>query len=514
MAATACRSPMHADHICHPENDRRRCQVISAEYLLNTGELSDAAANLEAVTGIAPGMLEALHRHELEAWYQWMDQCTDEYRHEAWYQRWREAHLQRHQAVQRQAVLDWAHVRRGSDLFVRGLGRFNIDVAVCESLADLFGRHHRGRHRSLPFYHRYLPSEQSRLRRAAESGLRYELTWVLRPRDLQARGYFPALGRLRTDGELQPATRVGWILALPDDHPIRCHLIRFHSYWARPDNANTLHELVEAAESLSVTNVPQVGPRRAMLLSGAGVSSMIDLAHLDDDQQARVVENCTADCRALPKRVLQMVVQNAAAELPLRWSVDLTAATKPVTLLRLLRELQIARLAGPDAHYAHLDSLPDGPINTDGEQMQVLRSKHAIVQTAAHLRNCAARYATRVENKEYVLVSLVDTKSGGPKALGGLHVVRATDSHNHRHAPGGVLRWDQVVEQRNREPSLATQDAFDAYLSWLPHLGHISSAPMNDWLGRTCIMHYDSDDDDDEDDDEDDDDDDDDDDTQ
>ena len=260
-------SSVHADHICHPENDRRRCQVMTAERLLNTSELCEAAANLEAVTGITPGMLEALHRHTLEAWR--IDQDTSEYWHEAWYQRWREADLQRHQAVQRQAVLDWARVRRGSDLFVRGLGRFNIDVAVCESLAAIFHSNH--------FYSSYFPSEQRLARIArreeAERSLRYQRTWVLRPRDLQARGHFAALDRLSNldqhlwiDSALQPATnlaRLGWILALPDDHPIRCHLIRFHSYWACPDNANTLHELVEAAESLLVANVRQVGPRRA-----------------------------------------------------------------------------------------------------------------------------------------------------------------------------------------------------------------------------------------------------------
>lgn len=485
MGAITCLSSAHADHICHPENDRRRCQVMTAERLLNTSELREAAANLEAVTGITPGALEALHRHELEAWHRWMDQDTYEYRHEAWYQKWREADLQRHQAVQRQAVLDWAHVRRGSDLFVRGLGGFNIDVAVCESLADIFHSNY-WNCRARSFYSSYFPSEHSLARIArreqAERSLRYQHTWVLRPRDLQARGHFAALDRLSNldqqlwiDSALQPATnlaRLGWILALPDDHPIRCHLIRFHSYWACPDNANTLHELVEAAESLSVANVRQVGPRRATLLGEAGVSSMIDLAHLDDDRQARVVENCTADYRSLPKRVLQTLVQNAAAELPRRWPAELTAGTKPLTLLRRLRELQQARLVGPDVYFAHLDSLADGPINAYGEQMQVLRSKHAIVQTAARLSNCAASYATFVEHKEYVLICLVDTTTGAPKALGGAYVVRdltKEETASLRTVDGdpASLRWDQIVERKNRGPSLATRNAFDAYLSWL-----------------------------------------------
>lgn len=76
----------------------------------------------------------------------------------------------------------------------------------------------------------------------------------------------------------------------------------------------------------------------------------------------------------LPKPSFE--IENAAAELPRRWSAELTACTKPITLLRRLRELQIDHLTGPDVHFAHLDSLADGPIYACGEQMQVLRSKH------------------------------------------------------------------------------------------------------------------------------------------
>ena len=448
------------DHICSPKNDSRRSWVMAAgSRLLNTTELSEAAANLEAVTGITAGMLEALHRQELEAWHQDID--TSSNKHAAWYQRWKGEELERHQAAQRQAVLDWAHVRRGSDLFVRGLGRFNIDATVSKSLADVFCHAQNKAYRYWPsgsFYSIYLLAESTLVRKQeAERSLKYDNTWVLRPRDLQARGHFPELAAEKTRAQRsRHLQRVGWLLALPDDHPIRCHLIRFHSYWTRPDNANTLHELVEAAESLLVANVEQVGPRRSALLSEAGVKSMIDLAHLDDDQQAHIA-NCT---KSLPTGVLQILVQNAAAELPRRWSAELTAGTKPITLLRRVRELQTARLSGPDVHFTHLDSLADGPINACGEQLQVLRSKYAIIETAKRLRNCAASFATRVKDKRYVLVSLVDTKTGAPKALGGANVSHIGNDNQR------VVSdfWDQVVEHSNKTPSPATQAAFDAYL--------------------------------------------------
>ncbi len=434
--------------------------MAAGSRLLNTSELSEAATNLEAVTGITAGTLEALHRQELEAWHQDIEKSPN--KHEAWYQQWMGEGLERHQAVQRQAVLDWMHVRRGSDLFVRGLGRFNIDATVSKSLADVFWHAQSKPFRYCPsgsFYSIYLLAESTLVRKKeAERSIKYDNTWVLRPRDLQARGHFPALAaekiRAQRSRHLQ---RIGWLLALPDDHPIRCHLIRFHSHWTRPDNANTLHELVEAAESLLVANVRQVGPRRSTLLREAGVKSMIDLAHLDDDQQAHIAANCT---RSLPKGVLQTLVQNAAAELPRRWLAELTAGTKPMTLLRRVRELQIARLTGPEVRFTHLDSLADGPINACGEQLQVLRSKYAIIETAKRLRNCAASFATRVENKQYVLVSLVDTETGVPKALGGANVSRIGNGNQR------VVSefWDQVVERSNREPSPATQTAFDAYL--------------------------------------------------
>ena len=456
---------MHTDHICHPENDRRRCQVLAADSrLLNTSELREAAANLEAVTDITPDMLEALHRHELEGWHREMALRKKlGAKLEAWYQLWKEEMLERHIAVQRQAVLDWARVRRGSDLFVRGLGRFNIDVAVCKSLADVFAQPRQiwGYDYCKSFYTIHLHSESTSARAEQERTLKYHHTWVLRPQDVQARGHFPALdtGWIRFSG-LQPLTRVGWLLALPDDHPIRRHLIRFHAYWARPDNASTLHELVEAGEALSVAHVQQVGPQRRALLSEAGVTSMIGLAHLDDDQQARIAESCAANNRSLSKRVLRTLVQNAAAELPRRWAAELNAGAQPITLLRRLRELETTRLAGPEVHFAHLDSLADGPINAHGEQMQVLRSKHAIIQTAKRLRNCAAGYATRVKKNQYVLVSLVDTRTGAPKALGGVAVVLKLGASIPCEFGESGPNWHQIVEQSNEAPSLATQTAF------------------------------------------------------
>ena len=91
---------------------------MTSDRLLNNDSLRAAAANLQVVTSITPSMLEALHRHELDKMYTWLERDDQEYRHSAsWKERTRDLYEQ-HVATQRRAILDWACVRTGSDLFV------------------------------------------------------------------------------------------------------------------------------------------------------------------------------------------------------------------------------------------------------------------------------------------------------------------------------------------------------------------------------------------------------------
>jgi hypothetical protein len=485
---TSARSHVHlrprraSGHIGLPENASHRKQVMASDRLLNTDSLRAAAANLQMVTSITPSMLEALHRHELDKMYTWLDKhdkdVTHDWtrRHSAWWKKWTRGKCEQHVAMQRRAILDWAHVRRGSDLFVRGLGRFDISLAglrsradICTSVHELRRNHRIDRYRHVPVYQQWLPTTSCRLWWRSE----FYKPWVLRPQDLQARGYFPEIYGLFGEAqewereypweyplEMRPSwehvyksfQHVASILALPNDHPVRRHLIRFHSHWKRPEHANTLHELADAAAHLSLENVRQVGPSRSRLLREAGVLNMIALAKLDDGKQASIAQNS----KGLRKAVLQGLVRNAAEKLPSCWPDALAASAKPITLLGRLRELEIARHAGPDVHFSHLNWLPDGHINELGEQMQVLRSKHAVIEVGRRLRNCAASYVRHIENGGYVLVSLVDTNTGLPKALGGSRSMHLRD----------VLEgdaWEEIVEHSNQEPSPATRCAFRTY---------------------------------------------------
>jgi hypothetical protein len=462
---TSARSHVHlrprraSGHIGLPENANHRKQVMTSERLLNNDSLRAAAANLQAVTSITPSMLEALHRHELDKMYTWLERDDQEYRHSASWKKRKREKCEQHVALQRRAILDWACVRRGSDLFVRGLGRFDISLACLRSCADnctfiheLRLDHRIDSIRNVPAYQEWLPTTKCRIQYIAEY---YYMPWVMRPQDLQARGYFSEIYTFPERYCSYPAEATGYvasILALSNDHPVRRHLIRFHSHWKRPEHLNTLHELVEAAAQLSLENVCQVGPSRSRLLREAGVSNMIALAKLDDGQQASIAQNS----KGLRKALLQGLVRNAAEKLPSCWPDTLAASAKPITLLGRLRELEIARHAGPDVHFSHLNWLPDGPINELGEQMQVLRSKHAVIEVGRRLRNCAASYVRHIENGGYVLVSLVDTNTGLPKALGGSRSMHLRD----------VLEgdaWEEIVEHSNQEPSPATRCAFRTY---------------------------------------------------
>ena len=427
MLAAASRAFVRrGQHINQRENADRKLRVVAAVRLLNTAELRAAAVNLEAVTDVTPGMLEALHRHEVEGIYR-----GDTTHWSGFIQRYT---FGEHVAAQRRAVLEWAHVRRGSDLFVRGLGRFDIGRAACKFQWD------------------WIPQ----LERDWNA---WNTTWVLRPQDLQARGHYPAMQ------DEASYSRIASVLTLPEDHPVRCHLVRFHSHWARPENENTLHELVEAAKALSrLERVRLIGPARQRMLMRAGVTNMSALATLDEDRQARIVSNS----RGLSKRMLQTLVQNAAEELQRCWP-DIAADARPITLLRQLRELERTRQNGPDVHFAHLDSLADGPIYKDGLQIQVLRSTRAIVETARRLRNCAASYAKRVKAERYVLMSLVDTKTGKPKALGGFDIhLWLRYSSLALGECGLTLDLITIVEHSNSAPSRATTDPFETY--WQSHL--------------------------------------------
>ena len=95
---------------------------------------------------------------------------------------------------------------------------------------------------------------------------------------------------------------------------------------------------------------------------------------------------------------------------------------------------------------------------SDATQMKVLRSTHAVAAVGKKLRNCAQSYIRFIQNKEYILVVLVD--SGRPLALGGCWY-REGQGLGQGH---GLGQWAQIVEFANTTPSAQTIRYFDNYL--------------------------------------------------
>jgi len=116
----------------------------------------------------------------------------------------------------------------------------------------------------------------------------------------------------------------------------------------------------------------------------------------------------------------------------------------PRQLLAFLRDKHTIK--GPDFVYHHLESLSD----TDG--LVVLRSRHQIIDAGYRLGNCAAGYASKVQRKQCVLVLLNDA-TGKAVALGE-HPLRGSWTET---------GWISILEKHNRVPSKATLDKFYAY---------------------------------------------------
>ena len=184
--------------------------------LLDTPELISAAARMEAVTGIPPVALEELWRAETST-------CDSA---------GRDIRLRKDVC---DAIMAWAEIERGSDLFVAG--KFNIGKAhedlllpTCAALSDTGGP----------------PSLRNIL---------------FHPCDLQAAAYFPTVLRSckkAPSGNLRQAIspvsssgafrRISRILGHIDgaDYLPRQHLLRYRVWWDDPDHINQLDELEDA----------------------------------------------------------------------------------------------------------------------------------------------------------------------------------------------------------------------------------------------------------------------------
>ncbi|KAJ1453272.1 hypothetical protein M885DRAFT_524664 [Pelagophyceae sp. CCMP2097] len=118
------------------------------------------------------------------------------------------------------------------------------------------------------------------------------------------------------------------------------------------------------------------------------------------------------------------------------------AEMEPPELINVLRERTRLQNLGPDVHYDRLDDLQGT------SSLAMLRCKYEIEDAGKRLRNCARSYASQVQMCECVLVELRDA-SGKPTAIGQFDMAKA--------------EWVQIRETCNRMPTDATRAAFIGY---------------------------------------------------
>ena len=256
----------------------------------------------------------------------------------------------------RHRLLTWVAVKRGRDLFIRGLGGFDIKHVLDHTMllrrsfmeqvarrADYGLSAGPATGTSYAFSFR-TPSR--RLLQLSAFARWHPAGWLPSPAELQAYAYFDALR-----GSPTKLQRVMKILSLPEGNVVRAHLIRHRCWWNDLEHANALDEL-------DMTH--RVGQRPPLWPEGG------EGLH--------------------PRRLLQV--------------------------------LRRARSFGPHVRFDFLKDLIDGAVEADGQQLRVLRDSDSVRDVAERLRNCAPYYIGRCARGAYILVALFDAR-GRPKALGG-----------------------------------------------------------------------------------------------
>ena len=418
-----------------------------------------AARNLQAVTGINLGLLNALYHsgssidHEalklsplLEYLAMWgqlfaftprLHRCVFPRSFEA------VAHdldLDLDQrtglALVRHRLLAWVRIKRGRDLFIRGLGGFDIKqvldqtLLIRRSVTEQFARRAEKSLEEDEVYTRDV-LQLSAFVRWHPAG------WLPSPEEVQACGHFDALRDSPT--KFQSVVN---ILSLPEDNAVRAHLIRYRSWWNDLQHANALDEL-EVLCPVGQLTVLDVGDLACRRLAGAGVFDLWTLAQLDEQQQLALVP----ELEGMDQATLQGLVERAKRHvetLPL-WPQG-SEGLHPMRLLKQLRRAQ----EGPNIRFEFLEDLIDGAVDADGQQLRVLRDYDSVRDVADRLNNCAAMYRPKCASGEFILVALFDA-CGRPQALGGYQL--------------NVRWWSiyQVVGHNNEDPVSNVRQKFEDY---------------------------------------------------
>ena len=371
-------------------------------------------------------------------------------------------------ALLRHRLLAWVPIKRGRDLFIRGLGSFEVKHAldhtvllrrsfmeeVARRADDALSARPAGR--ALLF--RTPPCKLLQLSAFARW---HPAGWLPSPAELQAYAYFDALRGSPT--KLQSVVN---ILSLPEGNVVRAHLIRHRGWWNDLKHANALDELHmtylfddlewlldpegrldgwdELDESCPLADAPLSD---IWDLSNAGVFDLRGLAQLNEEQQLAVIP----ELEEMDQATLQELVDWAKGhvESPPLWPEG-GKGLHPRRLLQLLRR---ARRYGPHIRFDFLNDLIDGAVDADGQQLRVLRDSDSVGDAAEQLGNCAAMYSEDCARGAYILVALFDAR-GRPKALGG-------------YQRQGWRTWsvDQVVGHNNTDPASNVRGKFTDYVA-------------------------------------------------
>ena len=382
-------------------------------------------------------------------------------------------------ALLRHRLLAWVPIKRGRDLFIRGLGGFDIKdvldhtLLLRRSFMEQVARRADDALSARPATGEFDlrgPSSRELLQLSAFARW-HPAGWLPPPAELQAYAYFDALRGSPT--KLQSVVN---ILSLPEGNVVRAHLIRHRCWWNDLEHANALDELEglldpgrldewdERDEScylaraplceLDICELSHAGAFDVSLcdldicdLVHAGVFDLRGLAQLNKEQQLAVIP----ELEEMDQATLQELVEWAKGHvenLPL-WPEG-GEGLHPRRLLPLLRR---ARSFGPHIRFDFLKDLIDGAVEADGEQLRVLRDSDSVGDVAERLRTCAPYYIGRCARGAYILVALFDAR-GRPKALGG-------------YQRQGWRTWsvDQVVGHNNTDPASNVLQMFTDYVA-------------------------------------------------
>jgi len=253
-------------------------------------------------------------------------------------------------------LLSWKGVKRGRDLFIKGLGKFNImetyqqvrkkkraefRMSLREAL-DIEDR--KGMDLEMEFGRASKDRQQVAMRHATEN-----LSWFASVGELRAQAYFG--GSLQNDNE-ETFHALQYLLGCPADNPMRQHLLRHYHKWCEAE---------------------QIG-------------RVVTLA-----KNARLLQDEERYC----------------------WYDDSASDAPPQKLVdELIAMEENEEYYGMVFKFAHLDKLPDKG------RIRVLRSRREVRQAARDLHNCAVQYISDILNKkEILLVMDKEGKPGKPEAM-------------------------------------------------------------------------------------------------